>query len=968
MRLRYSLQFTIGSLFIGIISLLGFILVYQGFSKTSEIMLSSANELYEHIPDELDLDIRATYGPVVSALQHLRSSSLAQANDFPQRIKHLPVLRAMLVSSPSASSVSVAYADGDYFSVMLVNSEIMRSKYHVPVGAVIMLRYMDRSHGEKGFKPGYMYSIFYDDALNEISRNQGELSDFDPLLRPWYQPLADKAVGATLRTPPYVFYDSQVIGLTLSIKAAEGVVMAFDITLNNLSATIGKYRQTPGSEVVLIDADGQAIAYDDPQRLIEKHQLNGDQVTLELASFKQLGSGVLSYLGEWVEIKPQNLDFHYQGRRWIGSIRSISKKGDLFALMLTPVDELLSDAVSIRNQQSRTALIIVLLFIPVVWFTAKKISTPLKRLALEAEAISRFDFNTGEPQASLISEVDKLDQAMDLMKNTINKFIKLINSLAGEQDIDHLIRKVTRETMLISHSDAALIYFIDGRDDCLSASYLCNSEQKSLPVDALPELSLKDVDKLLADKDHYRSRTIKLQAGQESQLAPLLDILGVEALSSIIIPLQNRENEIIGLLFLINQQSNIEFAEALSGFAAVTLESRQMLKMQEDLLDSFIRLIAGAIDAKSPYTGGHCQRVPEITLMLAKAANESNDEKFRDFCLQDRQWDELSIACWLHDCGKVTTPEYVVDKSTKLETIYDRIHEIRTRFEVLKRDAEIDCWQGIAEGGDRKQLLAQLQDKHEQLDADFAFVAECNIGGEFMDEEKIQRLQHIAETTWLRTLDDSLGISWEERSRRGENKTALPAEEKLLSDRPEHLIARSESDRIPADNPWGFRLDVPQYKYNRGELYNLSVQRGTLTEEERYIINGHMIQTIIMLSKLPFPKYLRNVPLLAGSHHETMDGQGYPKKLKMSEQPLAARMMVIADIFEALTAADRPYKKAKTLSESIRILSFMRNDNHIDPDLFELFLRSGVYLEYANRFLKPEQIDPVNIDDYLSVG
>jgi hypothetical protein len=235
-----------------------------------------------------------------------------------------------------------------------------------------------------------------------------------------------------------------------------------------------------------------------------------------------------------------------------------------------------------------------------------------------------------------------------------------------------------------------------------------------------------------------------------------------------------------------------------------------------------------------------------------------------------------------------------------------------------------------------------------------------------MADEKIERLQAIAEKTWQRTLDDNLGLSWEELNRKENRNDSLPVEEKLLSDKPEHLIARHEADRIPADNPWGFKLDTPEYKYNRGELYNLSVRKGTLSEEERYMINGHMIQTIIMLDKLPYPKYLRDVPLIAGSHHETMNGEGYPRRLLMTGQPLTARMMVIADIFEALTASDRPYKKAKTLNESIRILSFMRNDKHVDPDLFDLFLTSGVYLDYAKKFLSPEQIDNVNIEEYLS--
>jgi HD-GYP domain-containing protein (c-di-GMP phosphodiesterase class II) len=429
----------------------------------------------------------------------------------------------------------------------------------------------------------------------------------------------------------------------------------------------------------------------------------------------------------------------------------------------------------------------------------------------------------------------------------------------------------------------------------------------------------------------------------------------------------------IGLLCLLFKcgrdeikASNIEFVEALSGFAAVTLESRQLFNMQEALLHAFIKLIAGAIDAKSPYTGGHCARVPEITLMLAKAACESKEGAFKGFNLDEKQWKELSIAGWLHDCGKVTTPEYVVDKATKLETIYDRIHEIRMRFEILKRDAEIKCWKQIADGGNKEALLLALDETYKKIDDDFSFIAECNVGGEFMADDKVDRLQQIAEITWLRTMDDHLGLSWEELNRKSENSKNLPVVEKLLSDKPEHLITRHENDNIPQDNPWGFNVEMPEYKYNRGELYNLSVKRGTLSEEERYMINGHMIQTIMMLDELPFPKDLRDVSLIAGSHHETMDGKGYPKKLVMAEQPLTARMMVIADIFEALTASDRPYKKAKTLSESLRILSFMRNDNHIDPDLFNLFLKSGVYLEYAKKFLAIEQIDEVNIEDYLS--
>jgi HD-GYP domain-containing protein (c-di-GMP phosphodiesterase class II) len=447
-------------------------------------------------------------------------------------------------------------------------------------------------------------------------------------------------------------------------------------------------------------------------------------------------------------------------------------------------------------------------------------------------------------------------------------------------------------------------------------------------------------------------------------LLSLRDALGAENLTAIVLPLTNRDNAGSGLLCLLYTEKNrslenalspqhIGFTQALSGFAAVSMESRQLLKMQKNLLQSFIELIASAIDAKSPYTGG-------------PAACDSQDPRFKTFTLSDDEWEELHIAAWLHDCGKVTTPEYVVDKSTKLETIYDRIHEIRMRFEVLKRDAEIDYWKQLSKGGNAQQLESELEAKLAQLDDDYAFVATCNEGGEFMAEEKIARLNEIAARTWRRTLSDRIGVSWEEGLRKQRSPEAeLPTQEALIADKEEHIIYRDESEVIPEENPWDFKLDTPRHRYNRGELYNLSVARGTLANEERFKINDHMVQTIIMLNQLPFPKHLRNVPSIAGGHHETMIGTGYPKKLRREDMSLTARMMAIADIFEALTAADRPYKKAKTLSESIRIMNFMKKDQHIDPDLFELFLQSGVYLEYARKFLAEAQIDEVDIADYV---
>jgi len=974
---RYPLQIAISTLFITIIVVLGLILSWQSFNKTSEIMISGARDIYERITQELALDFKATYGPIAGGLRQFRLSPLINALTYEQRIVYLANIQSVLESDPAVFSAGIAYSDGDYLGATLTSSNNVRELYNPPADAFLMSVYIKGTDTEPGFKQGRRYVFFYDAELNEISRHTGKETRFDPRTRPWYQQAKDKPSA----TKPYIFYDSKIVGLTAMAKTpVPGVVVLFDITLENLSQTIAKYQVTPASEVVLINADGQTFAYKEHEKVIIENRETSKIDALQLANLSQLGSGVLSHISTGIEAKEQDLDFEYNGQQWIGSARIVAKPGgvDLYALILSPVEELLAEAIAIRWQLIYIALLILLIFIPVIWLTARKISRPLNILSRDAEAISRFEFDENKARESFLKEVDELDSAMALMKTTINKFIKLINFLAGEQDLDALLKSITRETMLISQSDAALIYLMDEKDDLLKADYLYDRHKEHLVKDSLSELTIDDAKTLLSEngykKDTNKSCILPLDNKTQNKLSPLLDMLKVDTLSSILLPLENRNNEIIGLLILLYHRcdekgvinsGNIEFVEALSGFAAVTLESRQLFAMQEELLHAFIKLIAGAIDAKSPYTGGHCQRVPEITLMLAKAACESKDEYFKSFDLDEKQWEELNIACWLHDCGKVTTPEYVVDKATKLETIYDRIHEVRMRFEVLKRDAEIKCWQKIADGGNKNLLLDKLKSQHEAIDDDFSFVAECNIGGEFMDDERIARLQRIAETTWLRTLDDRSGLSWEELNRKKDDDARLPIEEKILADKAEHLIERQDSDILPEDNPWGFKVDTPEYKYNRGELYNLSVQRGTLSEEERYMINGHMIQTIMMLNNLPYPKYLRSVPLIAGSHHETMDGKGYPRKLLMSEQPLTSRMMVIADIFEALTASDRPYKKAKTLNESIRILSFMRNDNHIDPDLFKLFLTSGAYLDYAEKFLSAEQIDDVNIDEYL---
>ncbi|MCW8853353.1 MAG: GAF domain-containing protein, partial [Gammaproteobacteria bacterium] len=399
---------------------------------------------------------------------------------------------------------------------------------------------------------------------------------------------------------------------------------------------------------------------------------------------------------------------------------------------------------------------------------------------------------------------------------------------------------------------------------------------------------------------------------------------GYRTRSILTVPMKNHEGDVIGVLQLINSineqtgevqvfsQEDQKLAESLASQAAVALTNKRLMDEQKALFESFIKLIATAIDEKSPYTGGHCKRLPELTMMIAEACDQTDDGPLQEFCMQEKDRYELMIAGWLHDCGKVTTPEYVIDKATKLETIYDRIQTVDTRFEVLRRDAKLDFLEAKLQANisnDVSQIEAiekEYNSKLEQYNSDQAFLRKINIGGEFMSDADQQRVRDIANHRWRDAAENNLEI------------------------------------------------------LTKDEIKNLCIAKGTLTAEERKIINNHISVTIKMLDELPFPKHLKNVSEYAGGHHERMDGKGYPLGLTRDQMSWPARMMGIADIFEALTAKDRPYKKGKTLSECLNILGKMKLDNHIDPDIFDVFVKNKVYLKYAEAFLTADQIDEVD--------
>src|SRR4051812_14757734 len=499
-------------------------------------------------------------------------------------------------------------------------------------------------------------------------------------------------------------------------------------------------------------------------------------------------------------------------------------------------------------------------------------------------------------------------------------------SLSAETDINRLLETILTAAKSITRADGGTLYRVT-EEKSLRFEIVRTSSLKFYlggttgnPIPFYPVQLYKDGKPNHANVSAYVALTGKTVNIEDAYKAEGFDFTGTRGFDSktgyrsksfLTVPMRNHEGEAIGVLQLINAQdphtgeivpfssSDQRLAESLASQAAVALTNRMLINQLESLFESFISLINGAIDEKSPYTGGHCQRVPMLTMLLAEAVNETKAGPLAEVNMSDKDRYELKIAGLLHDCGKVTTPVHVVDKATKLESIYDRVHLIDTRFEVLKRDLEIEALKG-------KITEKQLRDGLRQMEEDRRFLHVCNIGGERMKDDDIAQVKRIAKYRW-------------------------------------RDVSGHEADFLTED-----------------ELKNLTIRAGTLTDEERKIINHHIVATIKMLEALPWPKHLTNVPEYAGGHHERMDGKGYPKGLTREQMSVQARCMGIADIFEALTAKDRPYKKGKTLSESLEILGRMKENHHIDPDLFDVFVRRKVYRRYAEMFLDKEQIDDVD--------
>ena len=946
MKRRYSLSIHISSLFFILTAIVGAVLISISSQHAKQLLSGSAQELSQENSRKLESIFQRSIAPIFSTLDFMAYSSFIDENKPPsEQARWLSSMRLLFERQPSLVALYFGNEDGDFTIVRPLFDSQSRERVNAPDAARLFINYT-KMDGTNKF-------IFFDQNLAQVGHVDHQGNQFDPRTRPWYTSAEEDDVIRL--TEPYVFYLFQTPGVTLSRRSADGnKVVGADFTLDSLSQELSHIGFSQNAKLALFDHQFRVLA---------QHNTSLSLTDDEQTTQQKLNSSIFTPVANRISSSTLYETAERDGKSWSVTLTPVALSPSIHLLLAdaTPQDDLIASLLSMRNKQLQAAFGLMVICFTAVWIISARLAKPLVNLMELTDNITRFEFKKTRYPKSIIKEVANLTKSIELMEHTLHDLLRLLRDTASNQEFSVLAKTITHQSYLVTRAETIQLYTYSPEE----ATFTNVADHAIIPFKIDLNSLITGTPWLMAELN--KGETVHLTRN-DNILKKHQDYLYNSDIY--FFPLLNRQKQLVGVLNLgyeraitSEQYDKHAFLRELLSFAEIAKDNIDKIQQQKDMLNAFVTLIASAIDTKSPYTGGHCQRVPALTKMLAEIADKDT-HYYRNFSMTKQQWEELNLAAWLHDCGKVTTPEYVVDKATKLETIYDRIHEVRMRFELLKTQAEADYWQGIALGGDESQLKATLAQTHHSLDDDFAFVAKCNIGGEYMSDDDVARLETIAQRQWKRTLDDQLGISWIEAQRAGE-KQPLPVMENLIADKQVHQV-KWEANNNPK-NTWQepFVLQPGEYQYNRGELYNLSIRGGTLNNEERFMINDHIVQTITMLQRLPYPEHLKNVPNIAGGHHERMDGKGYPRGLHEEELSVQARVMAIADVFEALTSNDRPYKQAKTIDESISIMTRMATSGHIDPKLYLLFLEQDVYQKYADMFLEKFQHSDIDKEEHI---
>lgn len=938
-RLRgWPVRLLIAGLAVAAIFLVAAVLIALSWMNSRNLLLDAAARTANDAAQITFERTRRMIEPASATLRTLSFDPIVSAPRLQDRLDRMRLLAEELAANPLISALYVGYDNGDFLLVRMLDDQDIREYFGAPAQARFLVQAITRA--ADGTAEGDF--LFYDTGLSPIGRRAEADYRYDPRGRPWYANASERA--AMTISAPYVFFSTRQVGVSLSRRAEGGkAIVGLDIVLDDLGRMLDELRITPSAELALVDGSGAVVAYRDPQVLTARALAAGDT---HLRPLDDLGVEPLSDLRR-IARDNQPVSYDVAGREWLGVMLPFDgfDNVDIRLLLTAPADELLGD---LQHDRERMVLIaggLILLFLGLGWWGGSRIGRALERTTAQAKRMSAFDFSRPPDAPAWLRETKELNGVMDNVSNTVEAFLAISDVLGAEPRIETMLAQVLEK-------------FVHATRCRSGAIYLLQKDSQAMVRAAV--------------------------AGDASGLEETMPCVGADAacaagaadgLQRVQFELRSRAGRLEGLLVLRHAQDQDHaapgfqaFAFRLTGMLSAAIETRQLIESQKQLFDAVIRVLADAIDAKSPYTGGHCERVPALAIMLTDAMCADTSGPYADFTFTEDERYAFYLAAWLHDCGKITSAEHIVDKATKLEVIYNRIHEIRMRFEVLWRDAEIAHLRACLDGQPVAASAQARDERQAQLRDDFSFVAECNLGGELLADEAIERLRRLGQATWLRHFDDGLGLAVAERRRLEGSRAgapALPAIEPLLADKPQHRVPWGDNkpavERDDPRNTLGFDMKLPAYRQDMGELHNLSIRRGTLTDEDRFAINDHIVQTLIMLKQLPWPRHLERVPDIAANHHEKMDGTGYPRRLPGEALDLTERVMAVADVFEALTAADRPYKLPKTLSESLRIMAVMCKERHLDTELYLYFLRSRIWLAYARQHMNPSQIDDVDI-------
>jgi HD-GYP domain-containing protein (c-di-GMP phosphodiesterase class II)/HAMP domain-containing protein len=938
---RYPLNIYLSSLFFIFMSMIGAGVIWVGYNQMQTVLLEEAEQRSDNNRRELENAYKQAMEPVLTTLNFLATDNqLGNKLTTPEASDWRTSIASVLHENPELIALYFADINGDLTTVYPLFKERLRKQFNAPKDAILFITQKQDN--------GLNWGVFYNRQSRQISTRQLE-NHVAPRQLNWFEAAPNR--GTIYLLAPNFFHDSQHHGVTLSRKSSDGrLVIGADFTFKALAKLINQPNDASNStRRILLDPKMNIIAQSNT-KLRPTDTPISQQAQLKLSVF----APVLQRISNQIITATVTAD----DQRWFVTLAPVMLTPNLTLRLAeaTPYDTLLGGLISMRNQQVMTVIILLIIGFIAAMVVTSQLARTLKKLHCLTTNIAQFELSKTRYPKTKIREVAHLTHDLQRIEHTLHDLLKQLRDTAGNHDFNSLAKTITHQSFLITRAETIILYIYSADEEF---NILSNHTSVPFPIDINLFLEATPWIRTQLQKgeivhirrlDNSMKKYAKLLKNEDMYFFPLMD--------------HNRQ--LVGILNLGYQQAASQqqinkhiFLKELLGFAQITKSNIDKIQQQKEMFHTFIELIATAADTKSPYQNDQCQRVPTLSKWLTEAANR-DQHYYPHFTMEESQWEELYLATWLHDCSKVSLPEYITEKATKLETIYDRIHEVRMRFELLKSQAETNFWQGIAAGKDRTTLQQELTRTHLELDDEFAFVAQCNTGYQPLSDADCEKLHQIAQRTWTRTLDDQLGISWLEKQRAGQ-PAPLPATEKLLDDKPVHKITSTDFSQHQESE----RQSPGDILYDRGEIKNLSIRRGTLTDEERAIINQHMTQTINMLKKLPYPEHLKNVPDIATSHRERMNGQGYPRAIGGEKLSVQARVIAIADIFEALTSSTRPYKKRQTLDESIKIMTEMATTGHIDPRLYLLFLEQDIYLRYAHKFLPTDQLSEVDKEHHI---